>query len=65
MNVIFEASCEMAPDEDSMRVEGLKRSLMFLGDDTETVAHTSVVPGRDAVGRLRDALTLWLQETDQ
>lgn len=65
MSVIFEAPCAMAPEEDSLRVEQLEQSLMFLGEDTETVSYTSVVLGRDEVTRLRDALTTWLQETDQ
>ena len=61
MTTIFEAKCEMDPEEDSIQVQPLKHSLMFLGHDDETNVHTSAVLGPEAVAKLRDALTQWLE----
>lgn len=62
---IFQCACTQTPDEDTLRVERLYRSLMICGEDASLCASTSVVLGRDEVTRLRDALTTWLQETGQ
>ena len=61
MTTIFEAPCEFCPEEDALQVQALKRSLMFVGDDNDANMHTSVVLSPDAVEKLRDELTKWLE----
>lgn len=61
MTTIFEAPCEICPEEDALQVQVLRRSLMFVSDDTDANMHTSVVLGPEAVEKLRDALNKWLE----
>ena len=51
----------MEPDDDSIEVNILNRRLMFVGEDTESKIMTSAVLGPEAVEKLRDALTNWLE----
>lgn len=65
MTTIFEAACEIEPDDDSIKVERLHGRLMFVGDDHEGDMQTSAVLGPDAVEKLRDALTKWLEAINE
>lgn len=64
MAAIFEYKCELSPDEDSIKVQALSRSLIFVGSDDGCSAQTSVVLGREAVEKLRDELTNWLKSME-